>query len=486
MKHFYISFSILFIANTVFSQGKTNVDTSYFKPNLAETILTNLKYRNGDNIIISKNQNEWNLNNEKNIPTVFINGTGKNLEYYYNYRAVKDERNIFPFGYRQPTFNEIDSSLFLIETKNFTYSTFKLKFTYGSIDENGIIPSESDNVYFWVNNKFKDNIEYWNTLRLKKNDMFFVKELSPDLKVNGHVVRAIEDLSELIKIKTYDYKLLMPNETKKVISKINELFQFTNFDFKVNIDFNNEGKNVSKISDYNTNNLNTQLILLNTFLNKIEKPLYHGQNVIAKSTLKIKFENKKNDIRSANYKYTFDSDVKKLNKLNLNLTKLLNDAQLKLFSPKVEAYSQKLIVNDSLYNSYDKKYLKGIKSRGILFSTYSIIPGLGVLNVDPIRKLNVGTKMIHFSIPLGILSLGSIIYSSILYNDYRTSSDFSTSKFKQANTFHKVFLTTATAYTILGLIDFTMTFSIGMKNNKLTRAINNEINNNYNGGLLLN
>lgn len=479
--YFYILISF-FIIDISFSQEITNVDTDYLKPGISDSMLKNLIFRNGDKINVCKNEEEWNLANEKNKPSVYIYQN----EFYYNYNAIKDQRNIFPIGTRLPYAKELDIKYFVNKSGN-------LIDTYGSIDPNGIVKAEKENVYFWVADKYNGDLEFWNTIRFKKVDTYFgfEKEFSPDLKVSGFVVRPVEDLLESIKTKSYNYKLLMPIETKKTISKVNELFNSTksrnSSSFILQFEFTKEGENLSKIIDFKTNKLilNNQFNFLNSYLTKIEKPIYLGQNVMAKSTMKVKIENKQIHVNKRKFEYSFEEDVKKLNKLNPNLSELLREAQSKLFVPKVEAFNYNLIIDDSIKNNTEKNYLIGIKSRGILYSAYSIIPGLGILNVDPTRKKTVGMKMIHLSIPIGIVSIGSMMYSSILYKDYRSSSDFSTSKFKQANTYHKVFLTTATAYALLGLIDFTMTFRVGVKNNKFTRRIKNEIKNNYNGGLLL-
>ena len=130
--------------------------------------------------------------------------------------------------------------------------------------------------------------------------------------------------------------------------------------------------------------------------------------------------------------------------------------------------------------------ITSFNSRYIQNTFYAFLPGLGVLHAEPSRKKIPGIKMIHISIPIGIISLASYFYYSSQYNQYLKSSNFSTDTYRSANNAHKVFLTTATAYALLGLIDFSTTINIGRKNKKLAKRINEEINKNYNGGLLLN
>ena len=492
MKLFYKLLLILFTSNYILGQENTNVDTNYLSPSWMSQDLNTKIFSNGDSLkfIDSKKIDEKNPFTYYSKPAYTIKKINGRDCFFYNFNAIQDKRGLAPKGQILPSANDYIN----LRNKGTHFEIISIK----SAKNNNIFLFDTIGYYFDYYEKFSDGSQfYWiknkNIVDDAEAAKFFIADnnkytvqIFSQSSSNSLPVRCIEDLSESIKTKTYDYTLLMPIETKKVISRINELFKFTNINFNVQIDFNKEGQNTSKIIDYQPNSLNTQINLLNTFLSKIEKPLYQGQNLMAKTTLKIKLETEKIDVWSEKFEYSFNNDAQKFNTLNSTLTQLLYQAQSKLFSPKVEAYNRKLIINDSIYNSNEKNYLKGIKSRGVLFSAYSIIPGLGILKVDPIRKLKDGVKMMHFPIPLGIVSLSSFIYSSILYNDYRNSSDFSSSKFKQANTYHKVFLTTVTAYTILGLIDFTMTFRIGIKNNKLTRAINNEIKNNYNEGLLLN
>ena len=123
MKVINFLFLIFFSLYINSQELNTNVDTNYLKSNLNDSILTSRVFRNGDKIAICKTLNEWNVNNEKNIPSLFIN---KN-EYYYNYRALKDERNIFPIGYKLPFFHEFNLSknkffVLLCELCNFLFN----------------------------------------------------------------------------------------------------------------------------------------------------------------------------------------------------------------------------------------------------------------------------------------------------------------------------------------------------------------------------
>jgi hypothetical protein len=480
---FTIAYLVLFCNQILFSQEKiTNVDTNYLKPLLSDSILKNLIFRNGDKIAICKTEEEWNANNEKNIPSLYIN---KN-EYYYNYRAIKDERNIFPLGYKLPYFHEINI------TKN--------RLNYGYIDENGIIKADKENNYFWIANQF-DNIEYSNTIHINKTSNVFTKELSPDLKVNGHVVLCIEDLSESIMSKTYDYSLLMPTDYQIFKKQIWDQFPFKNeyengseINITALINFNKNGENTSKINSFSTKNFQFEndIVQINTlqlfFKNRLTKPIYYGENVISNSDLNIKiiFQKKSGEYWSNYYLGNYEATVIKYNKLSSSLISDLYTAKDYGLSPVFEYKIKTLKINNQIVDSLTKYVLTSIKTKNTRNNFYSFIPGLGVLHAEPSRKKIPGIKMIHISIPIGIISLASYFYYSSQYNQYLKSSNFSTDTYRSANNAHKVFLTTATAYALLSLIDFSTTINIGRKNKKLAKRINEEINKNYNGGLLLN
>ena len=487
---FTIAYLVLFCNQILFSQEKiTNVDTNYLKPLLSDSILKNLSFRNGDKIAICKTTKEWNANNEKNIPSLFIN---KN-EYYYNYRAIKDERNIFPLGYKLPYFHEINI------TKN--------RLNYGHIDENGIIKADKENNYFWIANQF-DNIEYSNTIHINKTSNVFTKELSPDLKVNGYIVLCIEDLSESIKTKTYDYSLLMPKEVRKLNKQLLSILPFPNhiknnfaeINISANIDFDRNGVKKHELISFvtsqfkYTNQKEIELKIQEVLKNQILAPQYQNQYISSNYYFNqnVNFT-KKEKLFSSNDRHSIlgfnsENSFKRIaNEFNTNSKEFIIDTlplyrkniHLKLVIEKQETILEKDIMS--------RIVLTKVKTYGS--PLWSFFPGLGTLTVvdgngaSDISGYSVG--LFYTSMPIGLIAICSFIYSSINYRKHLSSTDFSSSRYQKANNGHKLFLTTASIYTLLGIIDFSISTSIKIKSKKTARKINTVIQDKYKGGFEL-
>lgn len=486
--------TILF-ANFLIGQENTNVDTNYLRPKIGDSILKSKIYRNGDKIIISKDEVEWNANNEKNIPTLFIY---KN-DYYYNFRAITDERNIFPIGYKLPSFYEIN---YLLNNQNLN----KRNISFGSIDENGKVKAEIENSWCWIKDKYYDNIEFANTIHIKKVNYGFENELSVDLKVNGHVVFYLEDLSESIKTKTYDFRLLMPNKFKNFNQKILSIIPFPNNNSSNNsvnilakIEFDRSGTNKSELLSLDTKSFNFKnedLIknnIQNTFKYYLQTPIYKNQFVSSFSDLnyKITYENLSKTYTSSSYSFAQISKIeiiaKEFNKIrgtaDFDATNLLNKTiSLKVF---VEKQTKILSSNNTKIDSVNRFVLTKVKPMGSQF--LAIVPGMGIGTLTNFSENHSATfKFLLFtSLPVGLISLGSYIYSNANYNKYKASSDFPSSLYNKANRAHKVFLTTASLYTLLSVIDFSISMNIKSKSRKLGRKINNTIDDKFNGAVEL-
>jgi hypothetical protein len=490
MKFINFLFLIFFSLYINSQELNTNVDTNYLKSNLNDSILTSRVFRNGDKIAICKTLNEWNVNNEKNIPSLFIN---KN-EYYYNYRALKDERNIFPIGYKLPFFHEFNLS--------------KNKTTFGSIDENGLIKADNENNYFWIADKYSDNIEYSNTIHLTKTSRGYTNELSPDLKVNGHVVFAIEDISESIKTKTYEYGLLMPEEVKNFNKQLLRSLPFPNkhksnfgyVNLSANIDFDRNGVKKNELislipSQINySNQKEIELKIQELLNNKLVIPQYENQYINSNYYFNhnIVFTKKEKKI-SSNHVYYYDNyssgnSFKKIaNEINRSSREFIIDT-LPLYNKNI--YLQLVIEKQEKYilkDTLSRVVLSKVKTYGS--PLWSIFPGLGTLTVvdgngvSDISGFSVG--LFFTSFPIGLVAIGSYIYSSINYRKYLYSTDFSSSRYSKANNGHKLFLTSAAIYTLLGIIDFSISSTIKIKSQKQARKINTIIKNKYNGAFVL-
>jgi hypothetical protein len=141
-------------------------------------------------------------------------------------------------------------------------------------------------------------------------------------------------------------------------------------------------------------------------------------------------------------------------------------------------------VNDKIITNNEDILLNEFKGKGPIFSLFSLIPGLGKIQITKFsakandvsysRKLNffLGT-----SIALGVIGGSAKFMSNYYYNEYQRQvfSGDPNNNFKKANLTQKIFLGCLYSYGAMFVWDFTSTFGIGIGNKVLQRKVNKKL-----------
>ena len=496
----FIIFILLVFNSIVFSQNnlKTNIDTNFLIPKWSISNLNVIKFKNGDSIIyVDENTPISSITTKSAYTTKKING----IEYYfYNWNAVQDPRGLAPNGYKIASaedYKKLRSNNTIFRPRNGSKNSFtnlishpKNIFYFDTIGNfEGEYSQSNDNQFFWV--KSEDVEEYKSAAQFSFDEDLgnYVLGIYAKNYEFALPVKCVQDLNTILKDRIFPYDSLMPNQTNHLINSLKQtLILSFNHDVRVDlngkIEFGSNGLNKSKlntlkISSGSDSELSALSKKIDLKLLSLETPIYQGNYLLAQKNLAIDFaitQTKKRD--QGFYSYNFFAENKVSTELSNNMLWAIDKKFKYIKSTKNITFT----INGELISEPNKNYITRFIPLGPIYSFYSLIPGGGILKVDQTRKHYPGAKMIHFSIPIGTIALGSFLYSNYQYNNYKSSLD--PSVFSRANMMHKVFLSTLTTYAILGVIDFTRSFLKGIDNVKLARKINKEIKEKHNGGLL--
>lgn len=503
---FTLAYLFLFCNQILFSQEIiTNVDTFHLSPSWLNEDLKVKVFANGDSIKFIKSDliNENNPFNSSTASAYTIKKINGEDVYFYNYNAVQDPRKLAPNGLVIPTANDYivlrqKGTKFISDKKYISNKEYFVFSNVGYYQEQYGEFSDNSQFYWIKSDKIGDDTE---APKIHLIDDKFTLQIYSQQQDYGLPVRCVEDLTVTIKTKTYDYSLLMPLAYQNLTKVIWNMFPYKN-DYKnksqintsLTLNFNSTGENLSKLNSFSLENIQklNSIGIENTInqilKNKLFAPKYKGENVMSSKEMNINiiFLNKSGNEISEYYKDKYESKVSAFNKLSSSLINDLYSIKDNNISPIVEFNTKIMNINNQRVDSITKYVITSFNSRYVQNTIYSFVPGLGVLHAEPGRKKIPGIKMIHISIPLGLISLGSYLIYRNAYSKYIKSNDFPINNYSTTNYIHKVFLTTATAYSILGLIDFSITIKIGLSNKKIANRLNNEIQKNFNGVLFLN
>ena len=495
MKKITLQLLILFLLSTAFCQTAqiTNVDTTYFSPKWQSDNLTTNKFRNGDEIIVCQNANEWkSLCSKVNQSLVFIS---KDLEYYYNFYAITDKRKLCPNGYKIPKIKDFTTSkLVNIESPMSNQNAFDLNFkTTGLLDYSGgtvqIDNKSKKSTYLVTSNLGEiETDNYYSSAHIYNLSNDWFAEEWPVSKNSGLSVRCISDIDEIIQDSIFDYKKLIPNEYKELLlSLFSEVKKAEStskeFIYKIKGELNcDKDGNVSGY--FNSEDIVFGKMKVNSIIPKMNQiikefntvPYYHGNILKARSELSLVFKLERIDLE----KETFYLSFSKTQKLKGNYE--LNYASE--YSFKIKQYEEKVKIEDggNVAILQSTNYIESFKGRGPIYAIGSILPGLGMSlitygNSNSKVRTNFKKFLLISSITAGTAAVVSKLYSNQYYNRYLNylNSDLSAENYKKANALQKVFLSAGIGYCLLGAIDFTWTFTIGCKNKSIQNKLNKQI-----------
>ena len=510
---FTLSYLFIFCNQMFFSQEKiTNVDTFYLSPSWMYEDLKVKVFTNGDSIKYIKSDliNENNPFNSSTASAYTIKKINGEDVYFYNYNAVQDPRKLAPFGSVVPTASDYISlrkkgAKFITDKK---YKSNKEYFVFSNVGYFQELYGEfSDNSqYYWIkSDKIGEETE---APKIHLIDDKFTMQIYSQQQDFGLPVRCIEDLTESIKTKKYDYSLLMPKEVRKLNKQLLSILPYPNYiknnyaeiNMSAYIDFDRNGVKKHELNSFvtrqfkYTNQKEIELKIQEIFKNKIIAPQYQNQYISSNYYFNhnVNFTKKEklfssNDVYYNSNYYSGNSFKRIANEFNTNSQEFIIDTlplyRKNIYLQLVIEKQEKILEKDTM----SRIVLTKVKTYGS--PLWSFFPGLGTLTVvdgngvSDISGYSVG--LFYTSMPIGLIALGSFIYSSINYRKYLSSTDFSSSRYQKANNGHKLFLTTASIYTLLGIIDFSISTSIKIKSKKTARKINTVIQDKYKGAFEL-
>jgi hypothetical protein len=485
---------IALISSIVRSQNSsfTNVDTTYLKPSWQSNNLTTSVFQTGEEIQICRDTITWkSLNFKTNPSIVFITD---NKEYYYNYSAITDERQLCPYGYRVPTIEDF-LQIKSIQGPQNSYSSknndFNLQLS-GMLDnsDGALLLLSKSNSSTFLGTMTAGHIEptySFSSAHLFKDGNWKVEEW-PIPKNSGVSIRCISDLNEVIKDSIFEYKKLLPNEYKSLLNDLYYLVRNEDDEFiyrfggTLNYDESEGVINQIQLREELTGSLDESEIipLFNDRLRSFKTvPIYKGQKLKAHSKLDLVFSKDIINLKHEIFEYYTLKNSIELNSTLKSLTSHANEFGFKQFS-QIEKYTIKDEGEDVITQS--QKTIYKFSSRGPIYSLASVIPGLGLRLMHPNKESkyrNGGIKnaLLISSISLGVVSLASKIYSNYHYKIYKNDPFAENEKFhySRSNTAQKIFVSSGIAYCVLGAIDFTWTFTLGCKNKNIQHRLNKHL-----------
>lgn len=462
-------------------------------------------FQNGQSLNIIKQSSrdfefQWANNIDK--PSVLITQSN---EYLYNYSAIKDTRNICPESYRiiseddlafiisraYPFGNYFQQNLSdeLLLYSNSIIQPKENSCTKGEEISYEVLESPDCNIALVDNDcracyiiskgetRFQIPTIYYYPYTISKINRRFVPDYS------GVPVRCIEDLN-------------YPELFKNNIFKYQELRQQNYLDMAQSLKFSLQNqpkvKETIKISvsiRYNSQGILGTTILsgsypkgftpLKTILSeKLERPFYENINIQTCDTLQISI--------SPNLNSTFPGKLD-LNKISPQFDVYSKSKTIMNYLDKCRKFDANAIYKSSnnlvslsvpgLSKSDYPSILK-VKNPGPINSLFAVIPGLGVYQFKKALDYKRPYRIL-FSSSISLFGLAVISKSLSLfyYSNYRSNIDAPNAQknYQIANYSQKAFVVSSALYASLALVDFTWTFSLGVKSKHYQHQANKEL-----------
>jgi hypothetical protein len=468
-------------------------ETNIILPNLIDSVnLKTLIFSNGDPLyVINQNENtEYEMLWQKNInkPEVLITRSG---EYIYNNKALIDNRNLCHIN------KEIISSTFLLKTQEILKMKANEYLLHSPACDQPAFYSKPRERMLMLGDlpsyllEGGDNGKMDSSLHIKSYNFDLNEVMDVPLYSGGPTRCIYTSYNDYFKSQQLSSKVLLSPSYNKFKSQLSDYLAFNvklnpNSTIRIYWQFENEKIDVNVFANELSYNEKNKISLL--LRNNIPFPIYEGSYLNTKDTLNIKVTKNKNPIVKGRFSEIYDKYASsefrnyiRFSQLEQNIFKCLNvKSKAKFISSK-----NNFTFDNEMINT--KTSLYKVKCRGPVNSIYALIPGLGIrqfkglnINLEKRSKLLLKT-----SITFATISIASKLISDHFYRLYlnNLSDPFSKNTYNTANSANKIYISSAAVFASLFIIDFTWTFSLGLKSKKLQHETNREIKNLHNKGI---
>ena len=264
-------------------------------------------FRNGESLTVVRTLDEWtNVIRKSNTPAVLIWETPDRSEYYYNYYAIADPRNILPLNWRLPTATDFELANINMDGANPSYNNEGEVLhaqpgnavEYDESRSGFYFRSENGAITLWTADSITGEDEFWRTVTINKNEDHSFVAKSEAHKTYGYKVRAIEDIDLNLRRKVWEYKCLLPMSFRNINDSIKHMIE-KDKNFKPNVKYtviaeisiDELGNSKSKIISFSKKTLSEGIIKAITHLiqKQPEVPYYKGMVLQAKSIDTVEF-----------------------------------------------------------------------------------------------------------------------------------------------------------------------------------------------------
>jgi len=459
----------------------TNVDTNYLRPTWMAKNLKVKTFKNGELIYEAKSIEEFNEINKKQNTSAFIIEKG---EYFYNWHAVNDPNKLAPEGFLIPSPMDFKRNVRLSDSSLILYDGIKFH-SLGYVDNyEGFLDNSGNSLYYWTNKSANSSVEAMAFFLDESINKVWSLSL-PMYKNFGLSVRCIEDIEKTIKTKDYSYELLMPKEYEKLlinlVSITKEQHTFSNGDsVSINgkIGFSRNGSSLSKLNniEFGFNFRNQKIaesMIQKQLLSFTSKPYYKGYLLQSETDFNL-------SIKHQEMPYNRKQELYPLRIKNPSAYNSADIERAYWCDFKCNIIEKKFTVTDNgnIITSEITKGIESFKSKGPIYALGSVVPGLGLSSIRSFYFISTSiTALWISSLSLGAVSIASKLYSNHYYKQYRNDiyNSNADENYKKANVAQKIFLSSAIGYGVLGILDFSFTFTIGCKNKSAQRQLNKSI-----------
>ena len=474
----------------------TNIDTNYFQQQWSSSFLNVTKFRNNLELYDATNDSYFFKINKPAYIKKSINGK---IYFFYNWRAVGHPDTLAPKGFKIASSvdykNIFKKQELLLKSTNSNSSSDKSLVDYltspfyvhfvGYFDEAGYDPTEKYQFYWTDNSQLGSDVAITQTFTIDENLKNVVPDTQPMDKDFGYLVLCIENLEETAKNSLFDYRSLMPKEYEKLlinlVSITKEQHTFSNGDIvSINgkIGFSRNGSSLSKLNniEFGFNFRNQKIaesMIQKQLLSFTSKPYYKGYLLQSETDFNL-------SIKHQEMPYNRKQELYPLRIKNPSAYNSADIERAYWCDFKCNIIEKKFTVTDNgnIITSEITKGIESFKSKGPIYALGSVVPGLGLSSIRSFYFISTSiTALWISSLSLGAVSIASKLYSNHYYKQYRNDiyNSNADENYKKANVAQKIFLSSAIGYGVLGILDFSFTFTIGCKNKSAQRQLNKSI-----------